>query len=892
MSSKLLEQHDSSTNQARHWDQPQGVGWQLWRRTHATALSGKQLQRHALRFRIPTLMRHSLLMDIYERWGVGQSPAVTRFYSDLPLFWIRASLFSTGEPPEQSSSPHNELHRSVDAHPVSSLSEMAYLSRESNPSPAMTTEGTRQRLSRAGAALMWRRHNLPTPQHAQRLPWNRPRSHSFGNPAGLAPDSNNGAFSEVEPFLEPGGPQSEQQVVRRSPLVSDPINSKSDIRASQPTAASPEAQQNQLVRSLLRHRDVPVLQNLMLRRGVEQNVHYPLLNGKSRLSSSAMRQRSGGTPRYSYRSEIQQAETPMSVAFDVSRSAYWSASRFYPVTHGDVAVARLTPSLGGTEVSLRRYVGAVEQQRTIVQRLPVTPLRPREEEWGTVPSPQLLFTKSVPVARNVTGYREPLAQRVADDSHTRPVMFSRTGQSVISFAQEKALLYGQDSLRAQSPQDNEMVAGVLRRALGTRLATAVRPPSGQFPYTGYDTGKVTSQRRASLTVMSAAQGNSRLSRASDHGDIVLRRLSDPGAKAGAETDNFTASSIGMMAVAQPPPHHETYLHRYENRTPAITNFFFLAGRGVQAGEREVSVPPGMVRRFAPSTIAPHTVQTYVVNPGKRNSNRGLENNSIDEPLRGYDSGVIVSRRPRESGSSWSSRHSGFRTVSRLADPEYHVLALALVNSHRRGFAEGPSAIPRVAGSLAVSSAIDRWRAPHVLADHLTASNTLQAMPLKQTRPFLGITASPAGEDPGPIQRAVSLFSGLMATRPGAPVSIPSLRRLHDQLERSQQASAMMLRDAAPDLPLAHSLRPENQDSLTARRSTNSSIIQTRPQPAATTTGSAAMLVSTGNGQGPGMRQAQTNASQALIDLDELVEKAWLKLMRKFAIEQERRGYIR
>ncbi|HJY84301.1 MAG TPA: hypothetical protein VKK81_24855 [Candidatus Binatia bacterium] len=444
-----------------------------------------------------------------------------------------------------------------------------------------------------------------------------------------------------------------------------------------------------------------------------------------------------------------------------------------------------------------------------------------------------------------------------------------------------------------------MAAGVLRRALGISLATAVRPSSGQLSYrelglsrAGYDTGTVTSQSRASLTVISAAQDNSRLSRAPDYGDIVLRRLSGPSARAGAETDNFTAS-IGMTAVvAQPLSRHEAYLHRYENRTAAITNPFSLAGRGVQPGKREVSVPPGVVTRFASPTIAPHPVQTYVINPGKASNKTDLEN-SIDEPLRGYDSGVIVSRRPRESGGTWSIRQSGFRTVSRLADPEHQVPALALVNSHPRGFAEGLSAIPRVAGSLAISSAIARWSDPHVLADYqLTASNTLQAMPLKQTTPFPGITATSAGVDPGSVQRAVSLFSGLMAVRPGAPVSTPFLRRLHGQSERSQQAFAVMLRDAAPDLPLAHPLRPENQDSLTARRPTTGSIIHTRPQPAATTTGSAATLISTGNGQGSGMRQAQTNSPQASIDLDELVEKAWLKLMRKFTIEQERRGYIR
>ena len=36
----------------------------------------------------------------------------------------------------------------------------------------------------------------------------------------------------------------------------------------------------------------------------------------------------------------------------------------------------------------------------------------------------------------------------------------------------------------------------------------------------------------------------------------------------------------------------------------------------------------------------------------------------------------------------------------------------------------------------------------------------------------------------------------------------------------------------------------------------------------------------------------TAAAQPQIDLDEIVEKAWEKLMRKLTIEQERRGYSR
>jgi hypothetical protein len=474
MSSKLLVQHDGPTDRARHWDQPQGLGWQLWRRAHATALSSKQLRRNAQHVRLFPLMRHSLLADVHQRWGIGQSSAVSRFYADLPFFRGRAPFFYAGASPEQSSSPHQWLRRSVDAHSVSSLTSMAHLPRALRPSQAMTTEGTAQRLSMAGAALMRRGRDMPNPDPALRLPLNRPRSNSFGNPAGIAPDSDDGASSDVGPFSKPDGQQSEQQVVLRSTSVPDSIKAKSDIRTSRLRAASPEAQQNELVGSLLRHRDVPVLRNLMLQGGVEQNVQYPLLNGKSKLSSSVMRQRSGGTPRSSSPSGIQHVETPR----------------------------------------------------------------------------------------------------------------------------------------------------------------------------------------------------------------------------------------------------------------------------------------------------------YVVNPDK---------------------------------------------------------------------------------------------------------------------PILGITATAAGEDPGSVQRAVSSFSGLTGTWPGALVSPPFLRRFHGQSERGQQTSAVMLRDAAPDLPLVHPLRPEDQYSLAARQHANGSIMQTSPQPAATTTGSAEMLTSIGNGQGPAIAETQTRSSQAQIDLDELVEKTWQKLMDKLTIEQERRG---
>jgi hypothetical protein len=49
---------------------------------------------------------------------------------------------------------------------------------------------------------------------------------------------------------------------------------------------------------------------------------------------------------------------------------------------------------------------------------------------------------------------------------------------------------------------------------------------------------------------------------------------------------------------------------------------------------------------------------------------------------------------------------------------------------------------------------------------------------------------------------------------------------------------------------------------------------------------------TGRAEEAEVHQADIGGSQSRIDLDELVEKAWQKLMHRLRIEQERRGYSR
>jgi hypothetical protein len=75
-------------------------------------------------------------------------------------------------------------------------------------------------------------------------------------------------------------------------------------------------------------------------------------------------------------------------------------------------------------------------------------------------------------------------------------------------------------------------------------------------------------------------------------------------------------------------------------------------------------------------------------------------------------------------------------------------------------------------------------------------------------------------------------------------------------------------------------------NLTAAHHTNGTSIQTAPegQPVSPLTRTAPI----GGLEAAGI-EANPDASKQQIDLDELVEKAWQKLMRKLTIEQERRG---
>jgi hypothetical protein len=118
---------------------------------------------------------------------------------------------------------------------------------------------------------------------------------------------------------------------------------------------------------------------------------------------------------------------------------------------------------------------------------------------------------------------------------------------------------------------------------------------------------------------------------------------------------------------------------------------------------------------------------------------------------------------------------------------------------------------------------------------------------------------------------------------------PLLHHLQPWTERQEQSSMGHLSETAHDMPLAAPPATQGRDSVIWQPRVDGALVQASPQPRASTALGTTM---TGRAEEAEVHQADIGGSQSRIDLDELVEKAWQKLMHRLRIEQERRGYSR
>src|SRR5215813_11489112 len=162
MSDRPFENPGDATDRLRHWDHPDGLGWQLWRRAHSTGLSTQQLQRDLGRLRSHILMdRAPLAADIRRRWGLSQGPAVYRFSLDMPLFYARFPLFYARSPHEPPSSTVRPLRHAADVPLVSGPSRRSPLAGVSGLSKAIQMERPAQISSPTDIAFVRHGHDIP-----------------------------------------------------------------------------------------------------------------------------------------------------------------------------------------------------------------------------------------------------------------------------------------------------------------------------------------------------------------------------------------------------------------------------------------------------------------------------------------------------------------------------------------------------------------------------------------------------------------------------------------------------------------------------------------------------------------------------------------------------------
>ena len=107
--------------------------------------------------------------------------------------------------------------------------------------------------------------------------------------------------------------------------------------------------------------------------------------------------------------------------------------------------------------------------------------------------------------------------------------------------------------------------------------------------------------------------------------------------------------------------------------------------------------------------------------------------------------------------------------------------------------------------------------------------------------------------------------------------------------RNRYAPVPEMRGTAHEMPFAALAVMRDERGLAALHRSNGTSLQTAPQE---TSSAAHRLLPIEVSAETGRVESPAAAAKPQIDLDELVEKAWQKLMRKLTIEQERRGYTR
>jgi hypothetical protein len=238
--------------------------------------------------------------------------------------------------------------------------------------------------------------------------------------------------------------------------------------------------------------------------------------------------------------------------------------------------------------------------------------------------------------------------------------------------------------------------------------------------------------------------------------------------------------------------------------------------------------------------------------------------------------------------------TGFGTVSVHGDIGRPRLPLP---THRGGLPLGGGiartqrSLQRVTGRSAAPLLIARSRGIRTAMGDQLPGITIptQAIQLMEPLSVEWIRDVRAGESSEFHLQSAGPTSVLAPMRPITITPPPLMRRSDVPARQEQHTPVPATRGISHDLPLAALSVMRDERSLAVLHRSNGTSLQTASQEAAS---AVSRPLPIGAGAEIPTVEAPAAAAKPQIDLDEIVEKAWQKLMRKLTVERERRGYTR
>jgi hypothetical protein len=899
------------------WDDPKGLGWQVWRRAQSTGLIAERTRTQLARRRIGGVSApHALAADIRRRWGIG-SPAAWHG-GDLPLFAVHfaglaASRWQHGPPAARETARHPTIagRYVTGASPALSVGRV-----EPAPGAPTVTSGSTIRttvppLSPAGV----------------------PVSASRSRPPGSAVERSVGPRS-----TETGRVSPKSSAAQRRDSAGDPLERPAGIRgAAQTTLVTPAAAA--MVASEGSHRGTTIL---------SRAVGAPLISSAAVLPpvwrmSPSTGDRAVWTP-WRFSPQVSLSTVSTAREHEVRHRAPWPSTDASPGPgdqpadrpSADVLAGRPPNASVAGRVSRATFANARLAQRdaggSAIDRGPMdSTLRsagaqapawaestsaagPRHEDHGRSgqqsPEPVLTVRDGMAVsrvARHVSRFADPTRAE-------QPGRAMEVGGSSLGGLLRMAFT-GSDR-PSIGPSRTARLLDLFRRSLSPpRVAEATgfgvsRPwvhsaPAGpggmvRAPVESTEPGL------ASLAFGDAAEGwmerataMGRLDRLVVDAQVPRSPMTDSGqlTVVAATTFGVRRPEMGTTEVGSPEP-----------STVVVTP---MAGRGVDQ----------VVKRAVPDVRSPEP-STVVVTPMAGRSADQVVERAVTEvgspepstvvrmPMAGRLADQGVERAITEVGSSEFSTVVGMPMAGRRADP---VVERPITRSAVP--ARGIGAIPLVAhaenapgGLLLHRSRLPfpnlarprdaLWRYGGPLATPALPIESADARSESVGRPSdIGTPADMRPIDSvaqgwrpaaGPVGTGRSPWSMDLATAL-TPIGSVTISRLALGPANAPWGERHGAPGPAPTggHELLFAVRPAESARVTAVQRTSEFLVQAAPAPIA-----AVAHVPAGPRQDVRAGEAPAGASNRPIDLDELVDRAWQKLMRKVSIEQERRGYAR